>query len=217
MTTFKNKSIYEVMKLQKVGVSFLATLSIAALVLSPLFTLSVRAEDNQQENQQEDQEENTSDNNSEDDSDEDNNENDNSEDSNENENSDSDNDSNETMSENDSNDEDSSDDEDINESNNEENDDGDDEEEDNGSDNSNGNGNGNENNQNNGSITVCKMIVDQSGNVATTSNGLPSGSFSLTLSTGASTSSASVIETPTWSTGSFSPDTRIISDSNTEK
>ncbi|HSE34661.1 MAG TPA: immunoglobulin-like domain-containing protein, partial [Candidatus Paceibacterota bacterium] len=61
-----------------------------------------------------------------------------------------------------------------------------------------------------GTIRICKVIASEDGVLATSSDGLPGGSFSVGLSYGFTPSSAMPYATATWSTMSFMPDTDLI-------
>ncbi|MDP2704955.1 MAG: DUF5011 domain-containing protein [bacterium] len=65
-----------------------------------------------------------------------------------------------------------------------------------------------------GSITVCKMIVDNEGTIATSSQGLPSGSFSITISKGETATSSSFLQTVTFDASTFTPSKEIILNEN---
>lgn len=69
---------------------------------------------------------------------------------------------------------------------------------------------------NNGSITVCKMLVDDEGSVATSSQNLPSGTFSVTISKGGVATTSSSLQTVTFDASSFSPNKKIISGGNND-
>lgn len=60
-----------------------------------------------------------------------------------------------------------------------------------------------------GKITFCLILGDEQNTIATTSAGLPSGSFSIDLATSTSFAT-STINSKTWNTQTFSPNTGII-------
>ncbi|MEK7514393.1 MAG: hypothetical protein AAB587_01040, partial [Patescibacteria group bacterium] len=62
-----------------------------------------------------------------------------------------------------------------------------------------------------GSITVCKMITSDAGVIATDATVLPTGTFSVTLSSGPNAQSLTTLQTFTFDVSQFSPNTKIIS------
>ncbi len=70
------------------------------------------------------------------------------------------------------------------------------------------------NEDNNGSITVCKMIVDNNGTIATSTQSLPSGSFSIIVSQGATATSSTFLQTVSFDAATFSPNKKIILNQN---
>src|SRR3989344_4905118 len=58
-----------------------------------------------------------------------------------------------------------------------------------------------------GKITFCIILTDINNVIATTSSGLPGGAFSLNLSTA---TSSGLIQSPAWTTTTFSPNRKII-------
>ncbi len=65
-----------------------------------------------------------------------------------------------------------------------------------------------------GKISFCLVISDESGNIATSSNDLPNGVFSINLATTTSNIASTTIITKTWSSQSYTPNYRKILETN---